>query len=197
MGALIQDEVGTWYYFSCGQEYVTFITVDNNFLTDLETFSKEYYYQTSLGMYTTSTYISGDFSKTFEYFTNYAKSIIPTFNETGTIEFNPQYDMVTNNCAQMVLKGIELGSLNDGTSVKSFLKGVNGLIPNICKNQIKNAFYNNAFTHEEYFKQINDQLSATRNRLEKATTAPTSFYYSPQQVSQYYFDSINLSKLYQ
>lgn len=61
------------------------------------------------------------------------------------------------NCSQAVRKGINRGELTDGTAVYLLAGSV---IDNFPKNKMKKLekiFYNNAFTYEEYDKQLNNR----------------------------------------
>ena len=150
--ALVQDENGTWYYFSCGEGYVTFEVVDPKYMTDLVTFSNEYY---SAGTYTTSTYIKGDFTSCVEYFA--------TYENCNSKDDNASYHYLYNNCTGVVMNGLLGGKLQDGTSVAEFLRAGWNVVPNVNKELMQMQFFNNAFTYQEYRKQINDQLWEAKN----------------------------------
>ena len=127
---LIQDSTGQWHYFSCGKGYVVFTPVDENSMKNLKTLSESYYWPNMY--YTDSTYIKGDFTKSYSFFDNYNEKNSPN---------NKRYNFLLNNCTNVVLLGISYGILQDGTSVKQYIGTNSSFIPNINKDKMKEVFY--------------------------------------------------------
>ena len=148
MGVLVQDCYGTWVYFSCGNGYVQWEAVyDFDNIPDLKTFSDKYY---GGGTYTASTYIKGDFCDSCNYYFEY-------FND-NVDDNNPNYNVVFNNCSQVVMRGLNKGYLCDGTSVGEFTGYYGGAIPNSTMKFMRETFFNDAFNYSSYRKQLNDQI---------------------------------------
>ena len=160
MAIVIQNELGEWFYFSCGKEYVIFQPVEDKFLSDINSFSEEYYWK---GMYyTDATYIKGDFSDSYEYYKTY-------YEKNKTDNNVAAYSLLFNNCSTVVVNGLIKGELEDGTNVGTFIatdiKYDNILIgsPNAIMKSIKNIFYNEEFTKEDSHRVINDLLWEKKN----------------------------------
>ena len=148
IGSLVQNKDGDWYYFSSGKGYVTFKAVPREYLTDIAKFSDEFY---GGGTYTDSVYIKGDFSDSYDYFSNYY--------EKNKGDNNASYEQFTNNCSQVVYNGLTLGQLQDGTNVGSFMNFRPGATkPRWQIDVYKALFLNDAFTYDSYQKQIGAKL---------------------------------------
>ncbi|MGL5437830.1 MAG: RHS repeat-associated core domain-containing protein [Lachnospiraceae bacterium] len=158
MGILLKNDNEQWYYFSCGDNYVTMVEIYNHEeLSDLETFSKAHYgAYPEVGPYTDSVYIKGDFTASINSFIDYNGKNM----ETGNVN---SYDWWENNCQTVVMEGFEQGSIADGTNVKDFRfeyikRGYYSSVPKEQIGYLQDSFFNNAFTYEEYSSQLNDQL---------------------------------------
>lgn len=163
MGVMVQNATDEWYYFSAGSDYVQFKPVAEEYLQDLEKFSKEYYGgYSSVGAYDKSVYIKGDFTKSFDHYNTYNTNNIATQNKNS-------YKLLTNNCSHVVIEGFGKGTLADGTNAGWFIverMGYQYMYPSFPKEQIddfQHIFYNEAFTCEEYHSQLNKQLWEYRN----------------------------------
>lgn len=153
IGILIQDENENWCYFSNGKGYVQFSLVPDEYLTDMNKFSKGFY---GGGVYTDSVYIKGDFSKSLDYYKDYY--------EKNKKDNNANYNPLINNCAQVVYNGLKLGELQDGTNIGKYMNYLPGIIPPKFQiDKYKRIFFNNAFTYENYHKQVNEQLWKVRH----------------------------------
>ena len=156
--ALVQNEEGKWFYFSCGEGYIQFGEVGQEYMTDLNTFSDRYY---GGGTYTTATYIKGDFTESYNYFKNYAETYgTGEFNANNkAIQGNSNYNFVRQNCAVVATTGLGKGKLSDGTSVGS-LVGTQ-ILPQDAKRLYAKTFYNSCFTYKDYSATIKNELSNT------------------------------------
>jgi RHS repeat-associated protein len=158
MGALVQNAEGQWWYFSAGENYVQFEQVGEDYLQDLEKFSQEYYGgYSSVGAYNESVYIKGDFTETFNYYSEYYEANKDDSNASS-------YDLLSNNCSHVVIRGFNEGAIGDGTNASLFIFQSEGknfrheAIPSWQIKDFQRIFFNNAFTYEDYHKQLNDQL---------------------------------------
>ena len=159
MGALVQNENGEWDYFSYSNTYVKMDKVAKYGTKDfsLADLSDAVKYSGGNAEYTASVYIAGDFTETFAYFKDLANQ--------GT-SYVDEYNPITNNCSKVVLRGIEKGVLGDGTSVKDYIqekcllenRSYRTTIPLLALKDLKELFYNEAYSYDEYHKAINDQL---------------------------------------
>ena len=152
MGGFFQDEDDAWWYFSW-EDTVKYKQVDdesifdsmdsmNAWIIDNEMLSGE-------NPYMTSVYVKGDFTasnnaaaKLFEIYDQSSK----TGNANGLP--NGNYNVMSNNCGQVAMRLLSMGTLPDGTNVGSYIAGrgyyTTGELPDIHMNNMQNIFYNKA-----------------------------------------------------
>ncbi|MGG0825236.1 type IV secretion protein Rhs, partial [Paenibacillus turicensis] len=180
---VIENNDGKWYYFYWGDKNVQLTQVNTSYLTDLDKFNKwgnDTTLKTSKGGsvglagfsesgYTNSTYVKGDFSASY----NEAKKLANSHSINGT---NKDYSLTTNNCYIVSLGLLGKGILYNGVSASRFTTSVDlkagsmipdrtfgtiagSITPNVGAIALKEVFYNNSFTSNEYTKQLNEKKS--------------------------------------
>ena len=164
MGVLVQNNMGKWFYFSMGKEYIKFQPVNSEHMLSMQSINENYYMNGNT--YDESVYIKGDFTAAYDYYKNYFDTVAGEdglSNDKWVLDFNPDYNSRGFNCSHAVMNGIYAGKLIDGTQVRNFiLPKLNYLsLPAFPKDQIRilqGVFYNIAWNYEQYRKQLNDQL---------------------------------------
>ncbi|WP_400216791.1 RHS repeat-associated core domain-containing protein, partial [Methanobrevibacter smithii] len=164
--ALFQDYDGNWYYYFWGSKEAFVIQVDdphamdnlenlNNWLQNNVGYSGNIIYE---GSYDTATYIAGDFTKSLRSAIDKSKNFS-----------SDQYNLFTNNCVQSTWDCVLKGSFYDGTPVNSmFFWSDIGIRPNNNIDVFSQLFQNSDFTHDAYWKTINDKLWQARQDLKTA-----------------------------
>ncbi len=172
---LFQDENDMWYYTywalgsACvlpvpdsfagenGETINTFDSLDN-FNLMLQCVYGDY---SIGGNYDQAIYIEGDFSKSIEGAQKMiSKSGESIFNGLMSVGqdglllkgWNVNYVVIGSNCSQNTINCFMLGALQNGLSVKEYMKNCNyrsSPIPNIAHNRLGNIFYNNSFFKSE------------------------------------------------
>ena len=130
MGAFVQDDDDKWYFFYYGDDLVVLIEVeDPTVLESKESINKwikeQKYFNESDYEYDEFCYIEGDFSQTKDYYEAY----VSDYNDSLKIgrktvfgKTNVDYNVITSNCTHITMKGIALGSMNDGVSFGTFME---------------------------------------------------------------------------
>ena len=162
---------GKWHYFYWGNEATYFVEVpwENGAMDSLDNFNdwldkQDLPYSTK--NYTSATFVEGNFNASVDYFNNLvANTRIDSGYKVGTgkydkpttmeyYQINTAYSLINANCLQMSMKGFDKGTLNDGTSVKSFMKGqlnktkLGDIVPNVAEKVFNELFFNRRFTRD-------------------------------------------------
>ena len=167
----LQDENGTWFYFSW-QEEVKYVQVDDpNIFESLDTMN-EWLTDNKLiedNLYESSVYLKGEFSTS----NTAAAALKAEFDfavdngDPGTTVFgqeipNGQYDLLTRNCGQVAMDLIGMGTLPSGTNVGDYINSrrepkndwkstkagnratnmAMDILPNANMSNMQNIFYN-------------------------------------------------------
>ena len=160
MAAFFQDENDSWWYFSW-EDTVKYVQVeDTSIFESLDSINEwllnyrdpddsEFRLLYSDKHYRDSVYVQGDFTASNNgaaaYFGEY-KAAETTWDGNGYA--NKQYNLVTNNCGQVAMRLLSMGTLPDGTNVGSYIAGrgyyTTGELPDIHMNNMQNIFYNKA-----------------------------------------------------
>jgi hypothetical protein len=175
---IIENNDGKWYYFYWGDDGVQLEYVNSKYLGNLSEFNNwgtNKKLKDSQGKntelsgfsgsgYTSSTYIQGDFSASYRE----AKMLANSHQIAGG---NDDYSWISKNCYIVSLGLLSKGTLYNGVSASRFTTSVNtkanslvkdssllgGLgakAPNLGSAALNLVFYNSAFTHSEYEKQL-------------------------------------------
>ncbi|MEF2248033.1 RHS repeat domain-containing protein [Paenibacillus sp. IITD108] len=191
---IIQNAKGEWSYFYYGDKSVQFEKVDPSALLSLKEFNEWGRKQKLSGFgeiesagYTLSTYIQGDFTKSYLS----AEEMVKTYNNIKkTNGDNPEYNLITCSCHTNSKDLLSMGVLYNGVSMERFMAtlatneikygGMSGFsIPNIGHSMFSKTFYNNAFTKKEYREQLEVNLAAYNDAnwvLKKITKANFHMY---------------------
>ena len=212
MAMLIQDKKGDWYFFSWQSTVeLTKVSYDiaknwsslNQFLID-----KGINYKTDVP-YDRSVFIKGDFNETLSV-ANELKYAFENRNDPeqyskfytkfadGERVYNMEYSLA-NNCGQVAMQSFMKGTLDSGISIEGYLMSFHGygttekmlgydkynesIIPMVEMAKMKQAFYNDALSYQEY-----------KSTMQKHITD----YEQSNQLSKFRLDSKmrNINKFY-
>lgn len=105
--------------------------------------------------YTSSTYIQGDFTATY----NAAQKLDDKYAFVGK---NNDYVLLGNNCLNKTVDLLSFGTLHEGVSADRFLNSFSSFdqVPNNAASKMRGIFYNSAFTKKDYMSQLDRKLNS-------------------------------------
>ncbi|MED4954711.1 RHS repeat-associated core domain-containing protein [Paenibacillus macerans] len=170
ISALIENSDSQWYYFYWGDKNVQTVLVDDaNALTSIDKLNEwgqnkglAGFGKVGDGGYASSTYIMGDFNSSVDK----ALSLAKDHPLRGK---NKDYALIGSSCLDITTQVLSLGTLYNGTSAAKFFNGIwsdettGDQIPNNAAKEIRNIFYNNAYTIKDYRKQLLQNYSWYEN----------------------------------
>ncbi|WP_339323106.1 hypothetical protein [Paenibacillus sp. FSL W8-0194] len=121
--------------------------------------------------YQFSTYIQGDFNKSYFAATN----MVNTYESLKELDGkNPQYNLITCSCFTNSKELLSIGTLYNGVSMEKFMAtvtskelefaGIAGTkVPNVGNAAFAMTFYNDAFTKDDYAQQLSSEMERYEN----------------------------------
>jgi RHS repeat-associated protein len=169
--SLLVEYKDSWhYFFYASNDAVLLLVDDESALESLDAFniyhntSKHFFHIDNL--YDSATYISGDFSKSYEYIVGLQE--VKDSLDKAVVYGNPNYNVVLNNCSQTSWDALQKGEFSDGTSIKTFMQSFDfdndivlseyGPLPNVNTAMIQVMFQNNSFTKKGAMIQLQAKL---------------------------------------
>jgi len=194
MIVFFQDENDDWFFFFYGgtvNVQRVYYTEGLDTIEGINKFIRHY----NLNLpddpdYDRFVYIKGDFTASL----TYANEQVRLFNDvrypeadpkiqSGFPNWNPNYDALSNNCAQQTVIALSKGKMANGTSVEAYWDSYNGygsfektmlgynsisklnsrMVPNLIMNDLQKMFYNTASNLTQFNTQMADHRNGAKN----------------------------------